>query len=329
MPPNHILGDYIDGMLHANKGASSESSRPFNHGTAIDPPILESGCVNRILLYPGSFNPPHQGHLDLLRHVYYEAGEDLSIIAAVILPTDDYQLREKLRNEPSPLILERKKRVHLWTGDGLPDWVWVSDKSEEEWRNFRRQLEAATKRDKIDLKFILLAGPDCVGANSMCDPSHWGCWDVITSDISRPVDFRYPSSMRQISGYSMWTRPRSDVRQIGKLVRAKMASRPETGVCSSMKSTQMLTVLSEIPHAVAEILSELKSLWECERLRKPKGMIRFVPCDLRVQTKEAPSSTQIRHLVDAHQGYELELVLENLALNPCILADYIRSRNQT
>lgn len=204
------------------------SARPFNSGTALNPSCLRSRGVNRILLYPGSFNPPHRGHVDLLTHVYNNAGDDLRIVAAIIIPIDDYKLRNKTANDVNPIILDKEQRSKLWNGDGMMmDWAWVFDRSEGDWFNFRADLMETVKRDGIDLKFVLLAGPDRVGVQVMGNFSSWGCQDAITSNISRPVDFIYPSSLRQLSGYSDWQRPICNELLLEGKVRARMSGHSE------------------------------------------------------------------------------------------------------
>jgi hypothetical protein len=52
------------------------------------PPMLRRDRVNRILLYPGAFNPPHQGHMTLVHSAMLNTGADWNFIATLILPRD-------------------------------------------------------------------------------------------------------------------------------------------------------------------------------------------------------------------------------------------------
>ncbi|KAF4968977.1 hypothetical protein FZEAL_10319 [Fusarium zealandicum] len=216
------LGDYVERIYSKGQDPSLSSNRPFNNGTATNPPLLRPHGVNRILLFPGSFNPPHHGHLDLLRHVFENAGDDLYIVAAIILLTDDSRLEKKIKNRENPLVLSREYRVNLWRGTGIPvDWAWVYDKTQDNWETFRDVLVKDLRKDHIDLKFILLGGPDATSADGSCNPTYWGCSDSITSDISRPVDFRYPNTLRQISGCSMWEKVQYDRARLERQIRAR------------------------------------------------------------------------------------------------------------
>jgi hypothetical protein len=230
-PQMQRLVEYIE---EAYSPDTSTDIRPFGTKGDESGPLLRPRGINRILLYPGSFNPPHKGHLDLLSYVLHNAGHDLQITAAFIILTDNDALVEKTRNEDCPLILDRKERIDLWCKSGLStDRVWLFDRTENEWTDFRKRFEQNLKRDDIELKFILLGGPDWIRLGCTHDPSYWGCRDSITSDVSRPVDFRYPGNLRQLSGCSMWERLECDVSRIRRQLQARLRGRAARGSCSS------------------------------------------------------------------------------------------------
>lgn len=66
----------------------------------------------------------------------------------------------------------------------------------------------------------------------------------------------------------------------------------------------------------------------CRRLRKPKGVVRFVPCNLEQRPKDAPSSTKIRQIIKTSPRESLEEALKGIALNPKFLAEYVAKRPQ-
>lgn len=228
--PSKRLADYIERITSLNQRPSKPSNRPFNNATAKNPPLLRPHGVNRILLYPGSFNPPHQGHLDLLKHVFENAGVDINIIAAIIVITDDERLTLKMETRDNAVVIPKDKRVKLWRGDGIPvDWAWVYDGSEANWARLRARLTKEVQKDHMELKFIVLNGPDGVTADRGFNPESWNCADSITSDISRPVDFRYPSTLRQLAGCSPWERLKIDRTRLEQQIRAKLRGQQTSG----------------------------------------------------------------------------------------------------
>ncbi|KAH7255369.1 uncharacterized protein BKA55DRAFT_537782 [Fusarium redolens] len=277
------LADYIERINETDQTSSQTTARPFNNNTATQHPLIR-GRVNRILLFPGSFNPPHQGHLNLLKHVFYNAGQDLNIIAAIIINTDDERLKMKMDKRETGIVLSREQRADLWRGDGIPvDWAWVYDNSEASWAGFRTKLVNELKRDGIDLKFVLLFGPDAITAAGGYNPVCWDCGDAITSDISRPVDFRYPNTLRQLAGCTPWVNLQDG--------RARFDNK--ISICRQ------------------------------NRVR-PRGTVRFIPCDLDRRPEDAPSSTKIREIIENLPQEEWEEKLNGVALHPKTLVKYLK-----
>lgn len=197
------LGDVVARVV-AEQGLELDPSYPpFNRQAS---PILRANREpNHVLLYPGSFNPPHRGHQALLEHVLRKAAADLFLAAAIIIPTDDDKLAAKNSKDDHPLLLTRAQRARLWCEAGLPkDRVWVFGGSEAAWKLLRARLQKLLARERIDLRFVLLVGPDWISSRAASDPRPWGCVEAITSDVSRPVDFRCPHSLRQLPACSMW-----------------------------------------------------------------------------------------------------------------------------
>jgi len=95
------LSYYIEHALYVEEGAVFQKPI-FDPGICHTPPDLKPNCINHILLYPGSFNPSHLGHVALLNHGM-SAGHDLNIIAAIIVPLDDKSLDRKLSQQDGAL----------------------------------------------------------------------------------------------------------------------------------------------------------------------------------------------------------------------------------
>ena len=121
---------------------------------------LSKDQPNRILLYLGSFNPPHISHLQVLRHAL-ESSPDLNIVAAIIIMMDEDHLRGKNQSSGRSLVLTSKKRATLWYEDSrFPACAWVC----ESWtilENLQRDLIREATKDDLEICFTSLCGPDC------------------------------------------------------------------------------------------------------------------------------------------------------------------------
>lgn len=211
---------------------------PFNDKLAEDPVLLTSRGVNRILIYPGSFNPPHRGHWKLLNHVFHNAGADLQIAAAIVLPTSDQRVAVKNSKNSDELIIPRHQRVQLWReAKVLSNRIWVFDRDEDGWSVFRTRLEDEFREARVRVKFVVLAGPDHVRKSSTTDPAYWNCPDTITSDICRPVDFlTVGGDLHKVYPCSEWTRPRWDMAKLSSMFREHMQGQGKK--CKYFDSTQ-------------------------------------------------------------------------------------------
>lgn len=167
--------------------------------------LLSSISRNRVLIFPGAFNPPHIGHLQLLDYVFKGAMEHLGIRAVIVFPYDDDRVQTKIQYEELPFCLTQEARARLWRESS---WefkdTWFYTDSRVSLKKFQTQLQTNLKSKGIHLGFLLLFGPDWMGSRGTYHPSQWGCGEAITSDISRPVDFRFPSSLRQLPGCNPW-----------------------------------------------------------------------------------------------------------------------------
>ena len=181
----------------------------FDYGIAHGAPVLERGHTNRILVYPGSFNPPHNGHVALLRQALHNSGSDLNIIAAIILPLDDDSLEKKFAAQPGTLILTKKQRATLWAGEygtGPGPSCWVFEYSTEKWGAFQKQLIKTTTLDDFDVEFVCLSGPDWVTVGQSPRGRVWECEHIIVSDVGRSADFTPDtiSNLTQLRGCERW-----------------------------------------------------------------------------------------------------------------------------
>lgn len=87
---------------------SHPPSPPSNHTFNLfyDAPTLVKHRTNRILAYVGSFNPPHRGHLHLLKHVFTRGTHDMNVIAAIIIPASDESVMKKVQKKDAEFFAQ-------------------------------------------------------------------------------------------------------------------------------------------------------------------------------------------------------------------------------
>jgi cytidyltransferase-like protein len=194
------LGCYIAKCRYSQYGYPTD--RIFDVGITHRRPLLQRNRINRILLYPGCFNPPHNGHLALLTRAF-ATGQDVNIVAAIILPLDDDAVNAKCRALGSGLVFTKEERVRLWRGYVPHDWYWIYDQDLRQWSSFRRLLTDIITQDGFDIDFAVLAGPDHIKQGSLpCTP--WDCDEIIVSDVGRAADFVTTSSILQLKDCETW-----------------------------------------------------------------------------------------------------------------------------
>ncbi|TWU72086.1 hypothetical protein ED733_003983 [Metarhizium rileyi] len=132
-------------------------------------PVIHADDSNRVLLFPGAFNPPHQGHVQLLKSVLSDVTRHLNIRGVIIFPQDDEQVREKTKHEPVDLDLTKSKRSALWrSAEEFPEKdAWVFEGSRSSLRNLQDQLQRNLKGEHINLTYLLLVGPDWLSTRAM------------------------------------------------------------------------------------------------------------------------------------------------------------------
>lgn len=223
MSSPHRLGHYI-------RHAFDEIGLPTDD-VSFEGPFLRQKGINRILFYPGTFNPPHKGHRDLLAHSFANAGDDLHIAAAIILPTDDERLELKMSSQQYTLKLNKFQRAALLRNSALQAQAFlIFDHSEEDWRRFRAALMSVFQQACIEVKLVMLGGPDWIKMEAAHDPAYWDCADALICDVSRPVNFRYPSCVAQIAGHTQWEKPSVNIDRLRGQMRGKMRGQNPKGI---------------------------------------------------------------------------------------------------
>ena len=181
--------------------------------------------TNRILVYCGSFNPPHRGHLHLLKHAFMRGTPLMNVIAAIILPRSDESVARKVKEEDGKFMLGIDERRLLWEQDiCFPPWAWVYNRTSTHtpsFTAFSQRLTKAAKDDGFCIEFVPLYG---AGFGEPTNPPGplYGCEMMILSDAARPADYQRPSGrLRDIDGCTRWIGASVNEILIRKLAEAK------------------------------------------------------------------------------------------------------------
>jgi len=188
-PQATYLEDYIHRAYEDMQGFSDPSPRIFTRSPG---PELQRGRENRIVIYPGCFNPPHAGHAALLWHTYLNT--DANTIAVMIFALSDDCLDSKdhvTDNKGKAFILSHYQRRELWKDEVLGRFAWVFPEDDDDRLDmFMATVKRLAKLDGFKVSFPTLYGGDHITQKSMAN-GLWG-WDgrtCVSSDVTRPMDF--------------------------------------------------------------------------------------------------------------------------------------------
>lgn len=147
------------------------------------------GKDNQIIIYHGCFNPPHEGHRELLCRAYL--GTDQRVIAAMILPADIPELAEKEYTEEGDrtFLLSGRQRAHLWRDEFVSRWSWVFPGPPHLLSAFLRIMHYIAFDEGYELSFPSLAGAEHVSIERGLEKREYGSGSIISSDINRSAEF--------------------------------------------------------------------------------------------------------------------------------------------
>lgn len=157
-------------------------------------PQLCKDRVNRIIIFPGCFNPSHIGHLELLSHVFLRM--DSSVVAAMIVPRGETShIKDDTTIGGKPFSLTKQERKSLLDHPLLRRFCWIyigrDTSNSGDRRRFQNTLISMADVEGYKLSFVSLSGSD--HWLSTFDYPNLGFGhvdhangDLITSDITRP-----------------------------------------------------------------------------------------------------------------------------------------------
>lgn len=166
--------------------------------------VLQESRDNLVLVYAGSFNPPHRGHLDMLLS---GLREEIGAVAVVVVPNEDYYVRSKV-TEAYPFFLPQRRRADLWNAVSVVPktkvLVWSAA-----WRPFELVTQSvvnSTQEAGFSVTFCHIAGPDNLNRE---DPLSIGpCYlpALLVSDRARMDASHFDCSGRPLpwTGFEQW-----------------------------------------------------------------------------------------------------------------------------
>ena len=167
---------------------------------------LQHHRENLILVYGASFNPLHQGYIDVQLSGLCP---EVDALATVILPCEDYLLRNKTAASASNFFLYMHRRADILDAiSSIPKdrvWVWKST-----YFPFKYMLEALarlTKADGFDLVFSHLIGPDILRLENPLMILPYVSSSIIVTNKARHLETHFLPDKTPVlwSGFGEWS----------------------------------------------------------------------------------------------------------------------------
>jgi hypothetical protein len=144
--------------------------------------MLRSDCENRVLIFPGCFNPPHLGHIALLWHAYLYADSKTIAAMFVLLPDGSIASKRHTEVDGKSFKLSVHQRTQLLQDDVLGRFTWVfPDEADDAW-NFVWRVRLLAGIDGYSLSYSSLHGGDAF--DGFGGEIGWGTGSTVASNVS-------------------------------------------------------------------------------------------------------------------------------------------------
>ena len=305
-------------------------------------PVLHRNRENKIIMYTGSFNPPHLGHIELAFHTFLRSSS--TTIAVVLLP-----LRDRLKAKDGAMIngkvfaTEKEQRIALLQNDLLQRWTWFYKGHRTDLERYGTTLIEEAKKDGFQVSFVVLAGSDKFEREKVESKPFWisGWGEIITSDITRASSlFNGPKRPpRRLPGCRSWRLISTPTSRKGDFsyecggasheCRISLRIQEYCGGHAALEGEAH--VRSRQDNLLHEILVRCHEgvgpTWVCHK--KTGGTVTFLGSGRDTEgdeKREEVSSSAIRKIL-GEGGSKAEMIekLEKVMLNPELLLQYLKS----
>lgn len=197
------LKDYLQ-LAYKEVGITSEAEIG-----AIQPltGTLQADRENLLLVYGGSFNPPHRGHINALLS---GLRPEIAAVAIVVLPSEDWYLRDKVSRSHPGFFLQQKRRADILGAiPSIPkDKVWVWTITWYPFRPFTDALLRLTKADGYKLNIARLIGPDNVNVEDPLNIMPFAFAGALVTNRARHDATHFLPGGKPVSwkGFGEWSR---------------------------------------------------------------------------------------------------------------------------
>ncbi|CAG8949195.1 hypothetical protein HYFRA_00004818 [Hymenoscyphus fraxineus] len=190
-------------------------------------PALKQNGKNNILLYSGSFNPPHKGHLATIQY-FYRYRKEFDVLAMFVFTDPEDLIRGRMKDNGEIVLPQELRSLMFAKEPGLSEpleegWLQLLLGTKEGITQALMSMTALIRGAGFDADLIGLLGGDKLSA---CSPPHeppaelatWGPLDgFLTLNARRPVDFYTPGPGKgkasipiSLPGCTEWERGQED-----------------------------------------------------------------------------------------------------------------------